>query len=32
VPALPLTSFTEAQGDKEYHVLLSRLPLPRLQV
>jgi nitrite reductase/ring-hydroxylating ferredoxin subunit len=27
VPALPWTSFTEAQGDKEYHALLSRLPL-----
>jgi hypothetical protein len=27
LPALPWTSFTEAQGDKEYHALLSRLPL-----
>jgi nitrite reductase/ring-hydroxylating ferredoxin subunit len=27
VPALPWTSFTEAEGDKEYAALLSRLPL-----
>jgi nitrite reductase/ring-hydroxylating ferredoxin subunit len=27
VPALPWTSFTEAEGDKEYPALLSRLPL-----
>jgi 3-phenylpropionate/trans-cinnamate dioxygenase ferredoxin subunit len=27
VPALPWTSFTDAEGDKEYAALLSRLPL-----
>ena len=27
MPALPWTSFTEAEGDKEYAALLSRLPL-----
>jgi nitrite reductase/ring-hydroxylating ferredoxin subunit len=27
VPALPWTSFTQAEDDKEYAVLLSRLPL-----
>lgn len=27
VPALPWTSITEAEGDKEYPALLSRLPL-----